>query len=156
MSNRIIVACNVTHIKTQSYVAVTAWGFHIVLCARDRVLFMRAWEKRQNEGGKQSDIEADRQKKAKQTSLIEYNCVYERGGNALCTAQRERKLLGSLMTHDDWWLDHHGNLVHSHSGMETGALEPGAMTSSFEMSQNSNSKTPFLKNYDTRMNCWRL
>lgn len=32
-------------------------------------------------------------KKAKQTSLIEYNCVYERGGNALRGAQCERKLL---------------------------------------------------------------
>lgn len=82
-----------------------------------------------------------KEEKATLTSLIEHNCVYERGGNALCVAQCE----SAMTCDDDWRLDHHGNLVHSLSGMEIGALEPRAMTSSFEMSQNSNSKNPFLQ-----------
>ncbi len=108
------------HISNKSYVvrAVAAWGFHLVLCARNRVLCLCTPERKakmREESGKAERYWGRRIKKAKQPLLIEYNCVYER----LRAAQRGRKLLG----HESRWLDLHDNLVHSLSGTVTGALE---------------------------------
>jgi len=69
MSNHIIMACNVTHIK-QVLCGCYGVRFSFVLCARDCVLFMGAWEKKPKRGEKKrSDIETDRQKTTTQTSL---------------------------------------------------------------------------------------
>lgn len=108
------------HISNKSSVvrAVTAWGFHLILCARNRVLCLCTPERKaktREESRKAERYWGRRIKKAKQPSLIEYNCVYER----LLASQRARKPLG----HESRRVDLHGNLVHSHSGMVTRALE---------------------------------
>lgn len=112
------------HISNKSSVvrAVTAWGFHLILCARNRVLCLCTPERKaktREESRKAERYWGRRIKKAKQPSLIEYNCVYEWERNVLRVAQGKRKLL----SHESRWLDLHSNLVHSHSGTVTGPLE---------------------------------
>lgn len=122
------------HISNMSYVVRSCHGPRFSSCFMRCFVFMRAWEKSKNEGRKRKSraILRPTDKKVKQTKLIEYNCVYERGVNAFCAAQRERKLLGHesrRLTCSPW---------HRRSfSLRDGNRSSGAMTSSFQMSQNS-------------------
>lgn len=77
--------------------AVTALGFHLVSCPRDCVLFMGAWEKRQNEEIKRSDIEADRQKSNANLANRTQLCLRARWKRAVRRTMREPDDLW-------WWL----------------------------------------------------
>lgn len=149
MSDHMITACNVTHIK-QVLCGASCHGLRFSSCfmrSQSCFVFMHAWEKSKNERRERKSraILRPTDKKAKQPLLIGYNCVYER----LRTAQRGRKLLG----HESRWLDLHGNLVHSHSGTVTGALEQWHHHFKCHRAQ---TQEHFSWKMTTQMNCWWL